>query len=264
MSEPTTTRGGTVPASGEPTASRRRIGWEVAIVLALSLGQSAVYSIVAIVNRVTREEPLGSQTATLNPSMSDREIFDLIYQLLGIVFDLVPVALAAFLLWSAARPHLGRLGIDGRHPTRDALHGVGIALVVAVPGILIYVVGRWLGIGVAVDPAGLDAHWWTVPILLLSALRAGVLEEVLVLGYLFARLRDLGWSRWGIILFSAALRASYHLYQGFGAFVANFLMGVFFGWLYSRTGRVLPFVAAHFLIDAVVFVGYPLVADVLP
>ena len=41
-----------------------------------------------------------------------RAIFDLLYQLLGIVSDLVPVALVCFLLWSTARPHLGRLGID--------------------------------------------------------------------------------------------------------------------------------------------------------
>ena len=47
------------------------------------------------------------------------------------------------------------------------------------------------------------------------------------------------------------------LYQGFGAFVGNIAMGVLFGWLYSRTGRVLPLVIAHFAIDAAIFVGYP-------
>lgn len=253
----------TVP-SFAPPERRRRIGWEIGIVLALSLGQSAVYSIVAIANRLTREEALGDQSATLNPSLSEREIFDLIYQLLGILFDLVPVVLVCFLLWSASRPHLGRLGIDASRPVRDPLHGVLVALVVALPGIGIYLAGRALGLGVAVDPAGLDEYWWTVPVLLLSAFRAGALEEILVLGYLFARLGDLGWGRWSIIVFSAVLRASYHLYQGFAGFVANLLMGLFFGWLYSRSRRVIPFVTAHFLIDAVVFVGYPLVAHVLP
>lgn len=245
-------------------ASRRRIAWEIAIVLGLSLGMSAIYSIVALANRLTREQALGEQTATLNPTLSDREVFDLVYQLLGIVVDLVPVALVGFLLWRVSRPHLGRLGIDATRPVRDPVHGVLIALAVAGPGIGIYLAGRFLGLGVAIDPAGLNPYWWSIPVLLLSALRAGVLEEVIVLGYLFARLGDLGWGRWGIILFSATLRATYHLYQGFGGFVANFLMGLFFGWLYARTRRVLPFVIAHFLIDAVVFVGYPLVADILP
>jgi membrane protease YdiL (CAAX protease family) len=33
-------------------------------------------------------------------------------------------------------------------------------------------------------------------------------------------------------------------------------MGMLFGWLYTRYGRLLPFVIAHFLIDAATFVGY--------
>ncbi len=254
-------------ASGDPVAapeSRRRIGAEIAIVLALSLGQSAVYAIVAIVNRATREQPLAEQTATLNPSLSSREVFDLIYQLLGIGFALVPVVLACFLLWSPGRPHLGRLGITFDQPGRDVLRGLALALVIALPGIGIYLAGRALGIGVAVNPAGLDAYWWTVPVLLLSAVRAGIQEEVLLLGYLFARLGDLRWSRWAIIVSAALLRGSYHLYQGYGAFVANVAMGVFFGWLVSRRRRVLPFVVAHVAIDAAVFVGYPVVATAWP
>jgi membrane protease YdiL (CAAX protease family) len=247
-----------------PPASRTRIRWEIAIVLALSLGQSAAYSITAIINRSTREQALADQTATLNPSLSDRSIFDLIYQMLAISFDLVPVILVCFLLWSTSRPHLGRLGIEINRPGHDVLIGMGLALLIAAPGIGAYLGGRALGIGVAVDPAGLDAQWWTVPVLLLSALRASLLEEVIALGYLFARLTELGWSRWTIIVASALLRGSYHLYQGFGAFVANVAMGMLFGWLYSRTHRVAPFVVAHFALDAAVFVGYPWAAAGLP
>jgi len=89
--------------------SRGRLGWEVAIVLGLSLGQSAVYSIVTLINRVTYEVPLRDQTATLNPSRDSREVFDLIYQLLGIGFAIVPVLLACWLLWRPSPPHLARL-----------------------------------------------------------------------------------------------------------------------------------------------------------
>lgn len=251
------------PATGVPL-SRGRLRWEIAIVLGLSLGQSAVYAIVNLVNRLTREVPLGQQVAVLNPSRSDREYFDLIYQLLGLGFALVPVLLACYLLWRPERPRLGQIGIDGRHPLRDLLQGAGLALLIGVPGLGLYLAGRELGLGVVVAPSGLDAHWWTVPILLLSALRAGIQEEVIVLGYLFARLGDLGWGRWPIIVFSALLRGSYHLYQGFGAFLANTLMGLLFGWIYARTGRVIPFVAAHFAIDAVVFVGHPAAAAQWP
>ncbi|MEJ1087314.1 CPBP family intramembrane glutamic endopeptidase [Microbacterium sp. Mu-80] len=244
--------------------SRTRTWWEIAIVLALGLGQSAVYAIVQIAYRLTDETPLGDQTATLNPSRSDREVFDLIYQLLSIGFGIVPVLLVCFLLWQDRRPRLGALGLDGTRPARDIGWGTVLVLAIGIPGLGLYLLGRSLGWFVAVNPAGLDAHWWTIPILLLSAARASIQEEFVVLGYLFARLRGLGWGPWPIIIATSVLRASYHLYQGPGAFVGNLAMGLLFGWLFARTGRLLPFLVAHFLIDATVFVGYPWVAATWP
>ena len=244
--------------------SRGRITAEVLIVLGLSLGASAVYAVVAIANRLTRDEPIGRQTATLNAALSDREVFDLIYQVLAVVFDLVPVALVCLLLWQSTRPRLGRLGIDFTRPARDGLHVLGLALAIGIPGLALYLVGRTLGFTVAVSASPADAFWWTIPVLLLSAFRAGATEEVIVIGYLFARLRDLGWGTWQIIVASALLRGTYHLYQGVGAFFGNVAMGLLFGWIYSRTGRVLPFVIAHTIIDAVVFVGYPWAVGAFP
>ncbi|GEK87325.1 CAAX amino protease [Microbacterium aerolatum] len=232
--------------------------------LALGLGESAIYSIVQLAYRLTDVTPLADQTTTLNPSRSDREVFDLIYQVLGIGFSIVPVLLVCFLLWQNARPHLGRLGLDGTRVGRDVGHGILLVLAIGIPGLALYVGGRMLGLFVAVDPGGLDAHWWTVPILLLSAARASIMEEFVVLGYLFFRLRQLGWGMWPIIIATSVLRASYHLYQGPGAFIGNLAMGLLFGWLFARGGRLLPFLVAHFLIDAAAFVGYPLVAPLLP
>jgi membrane protease YdiL (CAAX protease family) len=246
------------------TPSRARIWWEIGIVLALGLGQSAVYSIVRLIDYSTRETALGEQTTTLNPSLDDRVIWDLIYQVLRIVFALVPVVLACYLLWSPTRPHLGRLGFDGSRLGRDALWGVVLALAIGLPGLFIYLGGRALGIGVGVEASALNWYWWTIPILILRALLAGIQEEVIVLGYLFARLGDLGWNRWAIIAASALFRGSYHLYQGWTPFLGNVLMGLLFGWLYSRTKRVWPFVIAHALLDAAIFIGYPWAAATWP
>ena len=64
---------------------RPRLGLEVLIVLAVSLGQSAVYSLLRIIERLTRAEPLAQQTSTLNASATpDRPWLDLSYQLVGI------------------------------------------------------------------------------------------------------------------------------------------------------------------------------------
>jgi len=244
--------------------SPARIRLEIAIVLGLSLGASAVYSLVAIANRLTREESLGSQTATLNTSLSTRPTFDLIYQVLAVAFDLVPVVLACFLLWQSTTPRLGRLGLDATRPGRDVLWGIVLAAAIGVPGLAVYLGGRALGLSVNVVPTALDTFWWTIPVLLLSAMRAGVTEEVIAIGYLFARLRDLGWGTWQIILTSALLRGTYHLYQGFGGFIGNLAMGIVFGWLYHRFGRLLPLVIAHIAIDAAVFIGYPWAAATFP
>jgi len=243
---------------------RSRIGWEIALVLGVSLGQSAVYAVVSLADSLTRPTPLSHQTATLNPSLSNREVFDLIYQLLALIFDVVPVVLVCYLLWSRTRPHLARLGIDARRPLGDAGLGLVLALAIGIPGIALYLGGKALNLGVTVDAAGLSSHWWTIPVLLLSALRAGLQEEVIVLGYLFERLGQLGWGRWPIILAAALFRGSYHLYQGYGAFVGNVAMGMLFGFLYSRSKRVLPFVIAHFVIDAAIFVGYPWAVATFP
>jgi len=254
------------PSTSAPPSTRGRILAEVLIVLGLSLGMSALYSIVTLINRATLPTPIAQQTATIVPSRDDRQIFDLLYQLLGIVSDLVPVALVCFLLWSTARPHLGRLGIDAKHPVRDGLLGLGLALPIGVAGLGIFLAGRALGIGVGISASNLTDYWWTIPVLLLTAARAAIQEEVIMIGYLFARLGDLGVGRWGTILISAAIRGTYHLYQGYGAFVANFAMGVVFGWLYTRgtERRVIPFVVTHFAIDAVVFVGAPAAANAWP
>ncbi len=253
-----------LPLAPPDAPSRGRIGWEVAIVLALGLGQSAVYSVVQLLDRLTLSTPLADQTATLNPAQSSRELFDLVYQLLGIAFSAAPVLLVCFLLWRASRPHLGALGLDGTRIGRDSGWGLGLVLAIGVPGLGLYIAGRLAGLFVAVDPGAQHAYWWTVPVLLLSAARAAVQEEFVVLGYLFARLRQLGWGPWAILLSTSALRASYHLYQGPGAFIGNLAMGLLFGFLFLRTGRLLPFVVAHFLIDAAAFVGYPWAASLWP
>jgi membrane protease YdiL (CAAX protease family) len=53
-------------------------------------------------------------------------------------------------------------------------------------------------------------------------------------------------------------RGAYHLYQGFGAGLGNFAMGLVFGYVWRRWGRLWPLIIAHGLIDTVAFVGYAL------
>jgi membrane protease YdiL (CAAX protease family) len=100
-----------------------------------------------------------------------------------------------------------------------------------------------------------------VPVLIVSAVQNSVLEEVIVVGYLITRLRGMELSPVWIIAASAVLRGSYHLYQGFGGFIGNAIMGVIFAVFYLKTKRVMPLIVAHSLLDIVAFVGYQLLPD---
>lgn len=249
-----------------PTAgvTRGRIKAEIAIVLALSFGASAVYAIVNIAERLSREVALSKQTATINRPLADRSYFDLTYQILGFAFGLAPVALVIFLLWRESKPRLGELGIKTFGSWRDYSGGFALAAIIGIPGIGFYIFAKMIGINATVVPTALDAYWWTVPVLILQALRAALGEELIVVAYLFNRFRILGFNAWTIIMFSAILRGTYHLYQGFGGFIGNVIMGVVFAWAYNRWGKVIPLIVAHLLLDIVSFVGYPLALQLWP
>jgi membrane protease YdiL (CAAX protease family) len=251
----------TQPGATEVTVNRTRLGIEVAIVLGLSLGQSAIYSVLRIIERLTREVPLAQQTSTLNASVTpDRPWLDLTYQLVGIAFGLMPVLLALYLLNLSNAPAGRTIGFDLTRPRFDLGFGVLIALLIGVPGLGLYALARVLGLNTDVQASGLTDNWWTIPVLILSAAQNALLEEVVVIGYLFTRLSQLGWNAVAIVALSAIIRGSYHLYQGIGGFVGNLIMGVIFGLIYLRWKRVGPLVVAHTLLDIAAFVGYALIA----
>ncbi|MCU7722213.1 CPBP family intramembrane metalloprotease [Actinoplanes sp. KI2] len=240
----------------QPT--RRVLTVEIVIVLLLSLGQSAVYAVVSLVAKLTAGKPLSQQAAVLNASQSARPYLDLTYQLLGIFFDLVPVALALYLLMRDQIPVRRTLGLTADRPGFDLGWGTLLAACIGIPGLLLVYVAQLAGLNARIVPSGLQSAWWTVPVLIMAAVQNAVLEEVIVVGYLIVRLWSLevplGW----IVVASAVLRGSYHLYQGYGAFVGNAVMGVVFALFFLRFKRVMPLIVAHSILDIAAFVGYAL------
>ena len=245
----------------DPTA-RRSLRWETVLVLGVSLGSSAVYAVLSIIEKLTRPVPLSQQTTAMNQSATPgRPWLDLAYQLAGIVLPLAAVALALYLLNHVRRPakdvRAGHfVGLDRREPGRDLLRGLGLAAVIGIPGLGFYFVAKAIGINTQVSAANLEAVWWSGPVLVLAAIENALLEEVVMVGYLFTRWRQTGWS-WPLVIgLSALIRGSYHLYQGFGGFAGNIVMGLVLGLVFVRTRRVMPLVVCHALLDTVAFVGY--------
>jgi membrane protease YdiL (CAAX protease family) len=249
------------PGQATPGQTRRSLLVEVLLVLGVSLGASAVWAVLSLVDKLTKAAPLAQQTTALNNAVTpDRPWLDLAYQLAGIGLALVPVGLALYLLSHVARPagpaprHL--IGLDLRRRVFDLWAGAALAAAIGIPGLGLYLAAKALGINTTVAAANLAPVWWAVPVLVLAAIQNAVLEEVVVVGYLLTRLEGARWKAVSAVTASALVRGSYHLYQGFGAFVGNAVMGVVFALVWRRTRRVGPLVVAHSLIDIVAFVGY--------
>jgi membrane protease YdiL (CAAX protease family) len=233
----------------------RYLRWEIFVVFGVSLGAYGLNALLSLVGSLLRRQGLASQQATLVAPQSPNSWLDLVLQVVGIAEDLVPVVLVFYLMArSGERP--SDMGLDTSQPGRDAAKGVALAAIIGGAGLGLYIAAFHLGMSLNIVPETLPAVWWRIPVLLLSAAHDGILEEVLVIGYLLRRLDQLGWTPWKAIVVAAILRGSYHLYQGFGAFIGNAVMGIIFGVLYKRWGRVTPMIIAHALIDAVTFVGY--------
>jgi membrane protease YdiL (CAAX protease family) len=233
-----------------------RYGLEIVLVLGVSLGISAIDSLINFADIQTQPGGFANATATLNQAASPRAWVDLSYQLLSVVNGVVPALLALYLLSRCTRlPGFG-IGLNTENLGRQIAQGLGLAAFIGIPGLGLVALARSLGVNADISASGLADIWYRYPILILDGMQNGVLEEIVMVGFLLTRLRQLDWTPMRAILLSALIRGSYHTYQGIGGFLGNFVMGAIFGYWFTRTRRVLPLVVAHSVIDIVSFVGY--------
>ena len=236
---------------------RRAFRIEIAVVLAVTFGLSAYTALLNLIEAVLLG--LAGQVVALNPRRSQFDLIDLGLNLAGVLQLLAWGALGLYLLWrSGFGP--SKIGLSRPSWRPDLLGGLGLAALIGLPGLAFYLLARTLGMNADVEPAELYDTWWRIPVLLLVAFANGWAEEIVVVGFLVTRLRQLRVSPLAAVVASSLLRGVYHLYQGFGAGLGNLAMGLVFGYVYLRTGRLWPLIVAHALIDAVAFVGYALAA----
>jgi hypothetical protein len=202
---------------------------ELLIVFAVTLGLSGVRSLISLLDSLLKPVALNKQQVAIDVPQAKTSFLDLLAQLAGVVQLVAWGALGVYLLYRA--------------------------------GIKLYLVARALNLNLNVLPSTLNDTWWRIPVLVLSAAANAWAEEALVVGYLISRLRQLGLRENSSVAAAAVLRGSYHLYQGFGGFVGNLVMGLVFGRVWQRTNRLWPLVIAHTLLDVVSFVGYAVLAS---
>lgn len=243
----------TAPRDDFLATDRRGLRIEVGVMLAVTFGVSAVTAVLQLIDGVL--SGLAGRRVRLNPNLSRYDLINLGLNLASVAQLMAWGALGLYLLWRTGTSP-ARLGLGRIRWRADVLGGLGLAALIGIPGLLFYLAARWLGMNAQVEPAALHDSWWRIPVLIFSAFANGFAEEVVVVGYLITRLKQLGLSQNRAIVVSSVLRGLYHLYQGFGAGLGNFVMGLVFGYAWCRTGRLWPLVIAHGVIDTFAFVGY--------
>ncbi len=248
---------GTTAAS--PVPVRERHGLELLAVLGVSYGMSGIYALLSFIRaQVVINHGVGFRgvATTVNQATKTRyEWLDVLDRLADVLHGILPAFLALVLL---ARSPAGRglgIGLD-RLRTRELAQGAGFALLIGVPGLALVYFARMLGLNAQLIVVDFPDVWYRLPVLILDAFQDGAAEEIIVCAYVLTRLRQMGWTNTRALGAAAILRGSYHLYQGYGGFIGNAVMGIVFGLWFQRTRRIWPLVIAHFLIDAASFIGY--------
>jgi membrane protease YdiL (CAAX protease family) len=91
--------------------------------------------------------------------------------------------------------------------------------------------------------------WFRIVRAVLVAVTAGLTEEVVARGYAQTRLEQLRAPTAVIVLLPTGLWAILHVYQGLGAALTIFGLGLMYAWYFHRTRRLWPLILAHTLFD---------------
>jgi membrane protease YdiL (CAAX protease family) len=166
-----------------------------------------------------------------------------------LVYQLSVAPVIMYILWERGWKWLDfSVGIN----PRGVLQGFGLATVAFMlthaAQMLTASVAEASGPAMAAVPAATGVL--SVGGMLGASIVKAIFEEVLVCGYVVQSLRG----KFGIafaVNVSIALRLSFHLYQGPGAFLAFALLGLAFTFFYVRTGRLWPLIVAHALLEAI-------------
>ena len=218
-----------------PPSSPRMLRWELGLVLVLAFAPSV----------------LGLLFLALGPGGTAQVEAEVVPSLVSIAIELFlswsPILVIGYLL---AR---NREGWSGIGLTRLRPGDIGMGAVLWVASFVVVLVLAWLfqyfgQREVDFLPEGLPL-WFRALQAVLIAVTAGVTEEIVVRGYAQTRLEQLRASTAVILLVPTALWAVLHVYQGLGAALTIFGLGLMYAWYFQRTRRLWPLILAHVLFD---------------
>jgi membrane protease YdiL (CAAX protease family) len=219
------------PPAGSPRALRVQLG--LVLLLAFAPG---ILGLLALA--------LGSQVSAEVEAELVPAILSSIVQL---VVSWTPVLVIAYLL---VRSREGWAGI-GLTRLRPGDLGMGAVLWVASFVLVLVLAQLFQSFGTReVDflPEGLPLWFRAIQAVGIAA-TAGFTEEVVVRGYAQTRLEQLRAPTAVILLLPTALWGVLHVYQGLGAALTIFCLGLMYAWWFQRTRRLWPLILAHGLFN---------------
>ncbi|MGA8679149.1 MAG: CPBP family intramembrane glutamic endopeptidase, partial [Acidimicrobiales bacterium] len=248
------------PARPAAKGDRRRLVIELVIVLAIFPFPYVVSAVQALVAYLLGEGP-GKRLPILFAGHTGAGFPFILLDVL------LPLAAAALVLYLLSLPGgdggPAAIGLDRKQMRAD----LALLLPVFVLCDLIPIAGGGLlltALGVhGPSPAtgGLPAYYSVAYVAM--AVVAGVVEELVVLGYLVRRLEQLGLRPLWVVVIAVTVRGSYHLYYGWGVLpiLAWATVSVL---VYRRFRRLAPFVVVHALWDTGLFLlGHFLLLEII-
>jgi hypothetical protein len=175
----------------------------------------------------------------------------------GELTELAGAALVWYLLTRSGEG-LGAIGLGGRKLRMDLALILPVFIVVQyVPQTFASDVLRWLDLQpfYLSNPLLINSPAAITTIQVVSAVMAGIVEEIVVLGFLVRRLEQLGLRTSWVVVIAVLVRVSYHLYEGWYA-VPIALWALATVLVYLRIRRLLPFILCHIAWDVAIPVGF--------
>ena len=254
----------TARPAGSPEASRRRrLTAEIVIVLAIFPLPYVVNALAVLIQAAVHEGAPGRFPLPIASHLGLSFLLDLLLAL----EPLAAGALVVYLLRISGDGGSRAIGLDRSDPRRD----LALLLPVFLLCFLIPEAGvsylLQVGHVSAIVPASQSLPGYFSIVGIATAVAAGVVEEIVVLGFLVRRLEQRGLRPAAVVAVAVLVRISYHMYYGWG--VLPILAWAFASVLmYRRYRRLAPFIVVHVFWDAGLFLlpffgAGPLVAEVL-
>lgn len=236
-----------LPAVPIPNQPSRTLLIETVVVMLATFGTSIGVAVLDLAGRLVGY-PLGGNPflvfipghATLSVVLASGYLL-----LQGVAI----VALVIYVLYRSGES-LGSLGLSWWRKRRD--------LLLLVPFAVLALGLQWLGqrfpLAGQVTSASGSVHVPAVYAVtgVVRSVQAGIIEEIVVLGFVLTRLRQLGVHPVFAIVISAVLRASYHVEYGW-AVLGPLFFGIGVGVMYLSTRRLLPAIVVHASYDVWTF-----------